>query len=178
MRKLDYAIFAMILAAFAIMFYNHFQKHPKIAYVRSQELVYGYDGTKEAMSQFNNKKQKLLANADTLKAEFQRDFANYKREYPTLSKMEIKKYESKLARKEKQVKNYSEAINKKIKSNDDEMMQAVLNQINSYAKEYGKQHGYTLILGTTLSGNVLYGEDAIDITDDLLTEINKKYHGE
>ncbi len=43
-------------------------------------------------------------------------------------------------------------------------------------QEYGKEHGFDLILATTQSGNILYGAEAIDLTNELLVVINKRYN--
>ena len=56
------------------------------------------------------------------------------------------------------------------------MTQGVLSQINSLAQQYGKEHGFDLILSTTQSGSILYGDDAIDLTKDLLATLNRNYN--
>jgi outer membrane protein len=57
-------------------------------------------------------------------------------------------------------------------------MQEVLNQVNSYVKEYAKKHNYDIVYGTTMDGNILYGKEQYDITDDVLEYLNKQYRGE
>ncbi|MEM8565659.1 MAG: OmpH family outer membrane protein [Bacteroidota bacterium] len=150
----------------------------KIAFVRSQDLIYKYEGTVEAMAEFNNQKQQWQANVDTLKFDFQRAVNRYNQEYATLSVSERQQREEGLSQQERQFQNYAGAINDKIQAADEEMMQASLNQINVFVEEYSQAHGYDIILGTTLSGSVLYGDEVLDITDELLEALNKNYRGE
>jgi outer membrane protein len=42
-------------------------------------------------------------------------------------------------------------------------------------EEYGKENGYDLILGTTTSGNILYGTEKKDITEQVLNALNNAY---
>lgn len=158
----------------AIKFFN--QK--KIAFVRSQDIIYKYEGTVEAMAKFNNQKQQWQANVDTLKFDFQRAVNRYNQEYAALSVSERQQREEGLSQQERQFQNYAGAINDKIQAADEEMMQASLNQINAFVEEYSQSHGYDIILGTTLSGSVLYGDEGLDITDELLEALNKNYRGE
>lgn len=50
-------------------------------------------------------------------------------------------------------------------------------QINQYTKDYGKENGYTFILGVAGDGVLMYADDSKDITTALKIYINEKYHG-
>ena len=58
-----------------------------------------------------------------------------------------------------------------------DVSQQVWNRLNTYIKDYGKVNEYQLILGTQGSGNIMYGEESLDITLDLLEYANTKYEG-
>ncbi len=151
---------------------------PRIAFVKSQELVYGYLGMQEAHSKYSEKVKEWQSNKQVLESDFQKDLAKYKEEAQKLSDEERAKRENYLQKLQDNLKNYMISISKMEKEEDEKMTQAVLNQINSYAEEYGKQNGYDFILGTTISGNILYGDSGLDITDKLLDAFNNAYIGE
>lgn len=48
-------------------------------------------------------------------------------------------------------------------------------KVRKFVKEYGKKNGYTFILGSTENGSVLYGDDAKDITADVVKALNDAY---
>lgn len=150
----------------------------KIAYVRSSELVNGYLGMKEARNTYELKLQLWQANVDTLKLDYQRALNKYNNELTNLSIEEKKLRVSYLQKQESNLIQYSEIIKQKAKQEDEKMTQGVLNQVNSFVQEYAVQHGYDIVLGTTLSGSILYGIETIDITDELLKALNKVYKGE
>ena len=150
----------------------------KVAYVRSQDLIYRYEGTLEAMAEFNNQKQQWQANADTLKFDFQRAVNQYNQEYTTLAVNERQRREENLSSQERQLQHYTSAIEGKIKQADEEMMQGVLNQINSFIATYSQERGYDIVLGTEASGAILYGDHKLDITDQLLDALNQHYRSE
>jgi len=172
-------IFLFVLIALCLgLCLSVYLKQPKIVFVRSQELVYAYEGTKEAQTKYTQQKESWQANVDTLKMSFQKAVASYNANYSRMNNTERAEQERLLATQETQLQQYIGAIDQKSKMQDDEMMQNVLNQINSFSEAYGKEHGYDVILGTTSSGNVLYGKKSLDITEEILKALNKKYQGE
>ena len=54
----------------------------------------------------------------------------------------------------------------------------IWSRINEYAKAFGDQKEYQIILGTTGNGNIMYAESSVDVTNDFIAYANKKYEGE
>ena len=50
-----------------------------------------------------------------------------------------------------------------------------MSQINSFVKQYAEQEGYDIILGTTQSGSLLYANNALDITEEIVEALNQYY---
>ena len=50
-------------------------------------------------------------------------------------------------------------------------------QLNQYIKDYGKQHKYKFIFGTSGDGNLMYAEESDDISKDLIEYVNLRYDG-
>lgn len=58
-----------------------------------------------------------------------------------------------------------------------EQSSKIWTRIKSYSTEFAKENNYQIILGSDDKGNVLFAGESIDITDNFLTYINKKYEG-
>lgn len=148
---------------------------PKVAYVRSADLIYGYEGMKEAQKNYEAKSKQWQSNIDTLSYDFEKAVNNYNTEFSKLSEKERKEKEKFLSQQEQNLSLYSKNLKEQAKTEESKMTEGVLNQINSFVEEYAKKQGYDLILGTNVSGNILYGAKYIDITEEVLEEINKNY---
>ena len=147
----------------------------KIAFVRSGEIIYKYAGMKEAHQAFEEKARVWQANIDTLQNDFRYAVDRYSASASSLPVAEQNRQQEYLRRQEEELSQYRHAIEIKSQEEEKTMTQGVLNQINSFIADYGKKHGYDVILGTTMSGSVLYGNDALDITNDVLQELNRTY---
>jgi len=150
----------------------------KIAYVRSSDLVYGYVGMKTAQNGYQEKAKAWQFNVDKLQKEYQTAANKFSAEFEGLTDAQKDRGRAILARQQEDLMGYSKALQTKANEEDEKITQSVLNQINSFVEEYGDRNGYEIILGTTLSGSLLYGDDAIDITDEVLKALNKTYVGE
>lgn len=174
-----YILFIILLFILSgLNFYLLLSSQKKMAFVRSEELVYNFKGTKEARVKYDNEKQQWQSNLDTLQADFERSLRQFEKNLTSLSPAERREEEQKLSIQQEQLLQYKQAIEEKAYQRDEEIMQGVLNQINAFVEEYGKENNYDLIMGTTRSGNILYGREGIDITDELIKLINDQYLGE
>jgi outer membrane protein len=77
--------------------------------------------------------------------------------------------------KQQQLVDYQKATNEKASQEDGAATKKILDEINSYIKDYGKIHHYTIILAATEYGNIAYAEGQLDITEKILSELNAKF---
>jgi outer membrane protein len=154
-----------------------FRTRPQLAYVRSYDLIEKFAGTQAARTKFEQKKSVMTANADSLNAAFEKDRIAYVSNAKNMTPAQRATREESLRRQQNEVAQYSNAIEEQLAQEDKDMMAPVLSQINTYVEEYAEAKGYDMILGTTLSGSLLYGKSSIDVTEDILTNLNAKYKG-
>ncbi|HBS88497.1 MAG TPA: hypothetical protein DEA97_18200 [Bacteroidales bacterium] len=167
----------IILFNLGMNIYHELKPEKKIGFVRSESIVYEYAGTKEIQNRYNEKLQLWQAQLDTLKQDYNQLLDRYNLQIGKMGEMEKKEFQAELKYKHDNVVQQQQNIEMMSREEEEKMMSGVLNQINSFILQYGKDKGYTIIMGTVNEGNILYGEDAIDLTDEILTELNKNYSG-
>jgi outer membrane protein len=47
--------------------------------------------------------------------------------------------------------------------------------VNGFIESFGEKNQYKLILGTTESGSILYGNKGDDLTDEITKNLNEQY---
>ncbi len=169
-------LLVIILWMLSLTFYE-FIKPSKIAYVDVNELFEGYKATQVSKQKFDKKKSELMANVDTLVQEWQKELQIFEKERSLMSVKERELKEEILQNKQLQYENYAQSVNRQVQKEEQQMTQSVINELNSYIKDYGHKHRYKLILGATGSGNILYAEDKLNITTQLLNQLNSDYNG-
>lgn len=78
-------------------------------------------------------------------------------------------------RLENELNTKSDRFQKEINQLSNHYDQLIWNAINKYVSEFGKKHAYSLILGTKGEGNVMYAEERIDVSEQVIEFINASY---
>jgi outer membrane protein len=156
-------------------FYFHLSPRQKIVYVNTGKLLLEYQGMKEAQAAFREKSALWQANADTLTAEFEKAVQKYESQKHSLTAKETQLTEALLRSKQEQLVQYREAIQQKAAEEDKKLQEQVLSRINAFIKDYGKKQAYSIIMGATTMGNIVYAEEIMDITDEVVKGLNSNY---
>ncbi|WP_299465093.1 OmpH family outer membrane protein [uncultured Microscilla sp.] len=148
---------------------------PTIAYVRSAYLVEKYLGVKEAQRNYQKKLASWQINADTLQHKLEATLKFYQTQQATLNEAQRKQLRVEVQRRRADLDRYQLNMQTKAKEEEDRLFGGALKQINSFVEQYAKSQGYEIVLGTTETGNLMYASHAYDITDEVLTALNKNY---
>lgn len=131
-----------------------------VCYVNPNKLLQGYHGAIAQHELFKAKAQSWQQRVDSLSTELQSSSKS-----PAATR----------ATKEQQLLRYRDVIQQQAQQENQRLTKTVLDEINAYLKQYGKEKGYTFILGATENGNIVYAADGTDITDDVLKGLNAQY---
>lgn len=178
-KSIPYLTLAASIAALLIAGFMALGKSssPDIRYVRSADLIYGYEGMIEAQAELSEKSNAWQANLDTLKQDYQRALGEVQAGEGAPSELSQEE-RSALQSRAVNYQKYAAVVQERALEEEKELLAGVLSQVNAFVEQYAQEKGYDLIVGTTTDGNVLYGDPALDITEDLLEALNKNYRGE
>jgi outer membrane protein len=70
---------------------------------------------------------------------------------------------------------FAEANKKKSLELEKGLTESVVKKVNAVLQKYRDEKGYSLILGTTVGGNILAAEKDLDITEDVIKSVNAAY---
>ncbi|MDR6763827.1 outer membrane protein [Flavobacterium sp. 2755] len=133
----------------------------KIVYVNNVKVFEGFNMTKELKKvgekEFNNRKLHL----DSLYSKLQS---------PEISSLDKKNLMQIFIQEKEELNQFNDYFGA-------EQSAKIWTRIRSYSSEFSKENNYQIIIGSDDKGNVLFADESIDITNDLLTYINKKYEG-
>jgi outer membrane protein len=171
MKKLLIAFMALNAAVISIYVYDRMNS-PKTGYIVIQEVFNGFELKKDYERRLlatKNKRQKI---ADSLELELKmlgkKIEAEKGKNQADITKFEIKRED--YLQKRKLFEEDDQAQTKKY---DEE----IVTQLSQYVKDFGKQEGYTYILGNDGNGSLMYATDAKNLTRQIVAYINDRYKG-
>lgn len=166
--SISIAVLVSLLLFFII---NFLAPNDKIAYVRTGLLIQDYSGMKEVNAVIENDMKGYKAVIDSLQLKQQ-----------VLSDLHAKAsggqklaYKTQLSMIEKEFEIITNNASAQLEKKKNDLTNNVLQEVNIQIARYAKKHGYKLILGSTVDGSILYGDEAIDVTEDLVKELNEIY---
>ena len=118
----------------------------KIGYVDSVKIMDDYQEKIDVEARFKTKADAMGRKRDSISQAFQ---------------MELQQFQSK--------------AQSKLQQNSQTQMDSLVKKVKKEIRAYGKANGYTYILGGGEGGSVIYGDDANDVTNEILKILNDKY---
>jgi outer membrane protein len=159
----------LVVTAVALSFsVSGFAKDLKIGYVDTIKVFNDYQRTKEQDKQLETKKEKIKESLEAREKEIQKIQSR-------LEVLKEDKQEEERAKLQEKMEEYRDVRQKEftdIKKERDEMMKDIIEDIDQTVKDYAKKNKYDLVVN---GNSILYGVESSDLTDKILTIINKKY---
>ncbi len=150
----------------------------KIGVIQMEELVYQYDGMKEATEEYTNKMNQWSAESDTLKKQLDQLLYDIKLDSINGDQAKIISDQKKFMLLRQKYYSLQQTIDTKAQEEDQKMTSTVMGQLNEYVEKYGEEQGYDIIIHNTQLNNIGYVGQSSDITEEVLTYVNAKYNGE
>lgn len=150
----------------------------KLVYINSAQLLNEYKGMQKARQAFQIKSKKWQSNIDSLVSDIENLIVIHEKGMPAMTKKEVVASKAGIEAKQRELMKYQEAIRNNAAAEDEKMTQNVLNEVNDFLVEFGKANDYKIILSATSAGNIVYAEESLDITSQVIDALNLQYLGQ
>ena len=149
----------------------------KTAYVDTTVLIKEYKEMKDVEAQFTSKSDSVRKQLDSAAQSFQQEVQAYQSQMNSMSETDRKAKEQELMQKQQMLQQQQQMVGNKLREQSNTVMDSIVTKIKDYVKDYGKENNYTYIFGSNESANIMYAEEGLDITQDILSELNEGYNG-
>jgi outer membrane protein len=192
MKNVSLILNGVLFVAVAILYYLHFAPKGsesanesaatptdlKIAYINSDSVLKYYD-------YFNVNRQKLEEKGKKMDQEFrnraqslQNDIGAYQRNLGSMTIGQAKAVEEDLGKRQQNLQLYQRSLEQEIMNEQAKMNEDLYAKITAYLKEYGQARGLDAVLKYDPTSDLLYGGQALDITQDVIKGLNEAYKAE
>ncbi|MDO5637296.1 MAG: OmpH family outer membrane protein [Myroides sp.] len=147
----------------------------KIGYVDNSKLLNDYQEKKDIETKLQAKIDSYEKKRDSISRAFQTEAQQFDVEAKNLAQSVAQRKYNELIQKSQMLQQHLQQEEQKIQLESQTEMDSLVNKVKKFVKNYGKDKGFTYILGANEGGSVLYGIDEKDITDDVLKALNDNY---
>jgi len=148
-----------------------------IFYVQIDSVLNNFDMatdlTGELESNYNASEAEFQAKQKT----YQNDLSDYqyKAQRGLITRSEAQNIEQQLYNKQQDLVKLQQDLSQELGEKQTVMNRQVINAIMEYLKKNSTQLNYKYVLGTSFGGNILYANDSLDITQNIIVGLNEDY---
>jgi len=147
----------------------------KVAFVDNSKLLNDYQEKKDLEAKLKGQISAYERKRDSISMAFQTEARAFDAQAKTLPQNVAQKKYNELMQKSQILQQHLQQEEQKIQMESQTQMDSLLSKVKKNIKEYGKQKGYTFILGANDGGSVLYGTEKKDITKEVTEYLNNQY---
>lgn len=196
-KNIHYIISGVLTVAIAVLYVLYFMDSDKpqksesnihndkgeihaavnIAYLNIDTVIQEYDMYYKFKEQLEAKTKHLESELNSKTRAWEREAADFqdKAQKGLLLRSEMQEIQQKLAMEQQNLYQLGNEMSLELAEEEQVMNRQLIYSIMEFLKQYNKQYGYKYILGTSFGGNILYANDSLDITQEVLKGLNEKY---
>jgi outer membrane protein len=148
-----------------------------IFYVQIDSVISQFDMATDLSGELESKYKSSEAAFQTKQEAYQKDVNDYqyKVQRGLVTRSDAQTIEQELYTKQQNLLKLQQDLTTEINEKQAVMNRQVINSIMEYLKENSAQFNYKYVLGTSFGGNILYANDSLDITNNIVKGLNENY---
>ncbi len=163
----------LLLVAFVIAFASCNQA--KIAYINVDDLMKDYDATKALEEKLKARQEEMTKELDSIGAPFQLKVQQYYQDANTMSAQKRVETEQALQQEQQILQAKQQQAGQALQLENQTLSEALTKKVDSFVADYAKAKGIQIIFGTSGNGTVMYGDEKLNVTGDILEILNENY---
>ena len=150
-----------------------------IVFVNSDTLLSNYEYYKAVKTKLQNLSQQAQAEIAAKGQAFQKEVAAYQKGASALNLAQRTATEKRLAKKQQDLQALSQNTASQLQEEQENQNSKLYDKLAAYLKTYCRTKGYKLVLTYSKANpSMLYGDESLDVTRDVLTGLNEEYKKE
>jgi len=150
----------------------------KIAYIDVEALMKDYKATTALEAKLKAKQEIMAKELDSLQAPFQLKVQQYYQAAQQMSAQKRAEAEGALQQEQQFLQAKQQEASQELQKENQENSEALTKRVDSFVADYAKAKGYQMVFGTSGKGTVMYGDEKLNVTKDILEVLNKDFSKE
>jgi outer membrane protein len=148
-----------------------------IFYVQIDSVLSHFDMATDLSGELQTKFNASESEFQAKQKAYQNDVNDYqyKSQRGLITRSEAQTAEQELYAKQQNLAKLQQDLSQDLQEKQTVMNRQVINTIMEYLKKNSSQLNYKYVLGTSFGGNILYANDSLDITKNIVTGLNENY---
>ncbi|PKP10447.1 MAG: hypothetical protein CVU09_07305 [Bacteroidetes bacterium HGW-Bacteroidetes-4] len=150
----------------------------KVAYVNIDSILMGYNLATELNNALTTKQSGMKSRLEKEARDFEKDaqvFQDKVQRGIFLTQQRAEEAQQQLLMRQQELQQLEYDYTNQLAAEQQKMNVRLFDSISNYIKAYNSPEKYQVILGHSLGGNMLYGSEQLNITNEVLKGLNSRY---
>ena len=149
-----------------------------MVFINSDSLLDNYDYFKTKKIEFEARQNRIKSELEAESTKLQKDVESYQRRAPGMTDIQRQIEEEQLMMRQQKLMERKDELLDKLDDEQAKSSEQLYNRLSTFLKEYNKDKNYQFILGFQKGGGILFANDSLDITANVLQGLNEQYKNE
>jgi outer membrane protein len=168
-------MFSLCLAVVMLLAAGATAQAMKIGVIDVKEVMQKSDPGQEAQSDLKGEFDKLKKDLEERQAEIQEMKADMEKQALALSDEAKQMKQMEFQRKVRELQDMNMAYKRRMQMREKKALDPVLDMLAEVVEKYGKNNDYDILLDRNNSGVVYFDENAVEVTSEIIVEMNKAW---
>jgi outer membrane protein len=149
-----------------------------IAYVNVDTLLMEYLFAKEVNEELLKKQEKFRNEISRRQLQLQQDAVTFQKKYESggfLTKESFEQEQTRLMKKEQELQDMDRRMTQELYTEQQKMNSQLRDTISTFFRYYNQDRHYKMIFSDTGNDNIFYAEDYLNITNEVIEQLNARY---
>jgi len=148
-----------------------------VAFVNNDSILSNYELVKKMRADLEAKGKRLESEVATKQQAFEKDAAYFQEQVAkkTISEQSAQEIYGQLQQNQQKIYELRDRYAAELQQSEMDMNVALLDSVMNFLDRYNEKYKFDYILGFTKGGNILLANDTLDVTGDVLKELNLEY---
>ncbi len=148
-----------------------------VAFVNNDSILSNYELVKKMRADLQAKGTRLEGEVASKQKAFEKDAAYFQEQVKkkAISDQSAQEIYGQLQQNQQVIYQLRDRYAAELQQSEMDMNVALIDSVMNFLKRYNDKYKFDYILGFTKGGNILYANDTLDVTKDVIKELNKAY---
>ena len=149
----------------------------KVAFVNNDSILSNYDLVKKMRADLEAKGKRLEGEVAAKQQAFEKDAAYFQEQVKkkAISDQSAQEIYGQLQQNQQSIYQLRDKYAAELQQSEMDMNVALIDSVMNFLKRYNEKSKFDYILGFTKGGNILFANDTLDVTKDVIKELNSAY---
>lgn len=147
----------------------------KLAYVNSDTLLARYNYYEEVAGALEDKRSSMQQQYAKRAQALQGQVNDYQKTYLNMTVPQARAVEEDLMNKRQELAIFQESMTQELMQEEAKITSQLYENVSKYLKQYGDEHGLEIVFTYSPGSGLLYANNALDITDQVIEALNKEH---